>query len=386
MDTEKILSIEYVDDQQKLLSCENHLRETSEFSFDLEFDNNHYSYGITLCLIQISTAERCFVIDTMQPLDLSGLFGIFENKALQKVCFSPDQDLMLLNSLNCKPQNMFDVAVAAKLLNTPSTGLGAILENKLNLVLDKKLQKSNWSKRPLSQEQIRYSADDVKYLITLRNMFLEEAGQKRIGSWIQEENTALDTFFTEEKKTDDFLNRKEKESLSDHTLFALNELLKYAHALGKKINKPVGWLISKDLLIDLVRNRISIEEIPGLKGLHPQFKGPEFKQHYEKVMQEADGKGLSKRSQNPKPTFAQIEEKKRQKSLAESMKVSTFYPIKKVISERYGEFAAEYILGESQMNLLASKKTTIAGLKMKYRIDLINSVAVELGINLSEYQ
>lgn len=385
MDIRKNIPIEYVDDQQKLLNCEKHLSEYPEFSFDLEFDNNHYSYGITLCLIQISTADRCFVIDTLQPLGLPGLYRIFENKSIQKVCFSPDQDLILLRSLNCKTQNIFDVAVAAKLLNTPSTGLGSVLESRLQVMLDKKLQKSNWSKRPLSKEQIEYSANDVMHLITLRNMFLKEAKQKGILPWLNEENEFLDTFAPDEKSPDDFLNRKDKESFSEQTLFALNELLKYAHALGKKINKPVGWLISKDLLMDLIRQRISIQEISGLKGLHPQFKSPDFKQHYEKVMQEADRKGLSKKSQNPKPSFEQRQETQRQKSLAETVKVNTFHPIKKVISERYGEFAAEFILGESLIGQLAMKKNRLSGLKMKYRMELISSVARELGIDLSAY-
>lgn len=386
MEIKKILPIEYIDEQQKLQSCEQHLNKNSEFSFDLEFDNNHYSYGITLCLIQISTTDRCFVIDTLKTLDLSGLLKVFENKTIQKICFSPDQDLMLLRSLNCKTQNIFDVAVAAKLLNTPSSGLGSVLESRLQVTLDKKLQKSNWSKRPLTKEQIEYSANDVMHLITLKNIFLEEAKQKNILDWMNEENAFLDTFSPEIKDPVDFLNKKDKESYSEHILFALNELLKYAHALGKKINKPVGWLISKDLLIDLIRNRISIDGIGVLKGLHPQFKSLEFKQHYENVMREVESKGLARKSPNPKPSFEQRQESFRQKALAEEVKVKTFYPIKKIIIERYGEFAAEFIFGEQHMNQLASGKIRMPGLKMKYRISLINSMAEELGIDLSGYR
>jgi ribonuclease D len=385
MHSKKEIPIEYVDDQQKLQHCEKHLSEASEFSFDLEFDNNHYSYGINLCLIQISTAERCFVIDTLQPLDLSGLFRIFENKAIQKICFSPDQDLLLLSSLNCKPQNIFDVAVAAKLLNTSSSGLGSVLESKLQVTLDKKLQKSNWSKRPLSKEQIEYSANDVMHLITLRNMFRAEAEQKGILDWLTEENEFLDSISPEIKEQDDFLNRKDKESFSEHTLFALNELLKYAHALGKKINKPVGWLINKQILIDLIRDRLSFQEMTGLRGIHPSFKSPDFKEHFDKVLRETENKGLSRKSPNPKPTFEQQQEKLRQKALAETIKANTFYPIKKVISERHGEFAAEFIFGESHINQLISGKIRMQGLKMKYRIELINSVARELGIELKSY-
>ncbi len=385
MEIKRDIPIEYIDDQQKLEECEKHLSQCSEFSFDLEFDNNHYSYGITLCLIQISTTEKCFIIDPLKGLDLSGLLGLFENKAIQKVCFSPDQDLMLLRSMNCKAKNIFDVAVAAKLLNSPASGLGSVLENRLQVTLDKKLQKSNWSKRPLSKEQIEYSANDVIHLITLRNMFREEAEQKGILPWIEEENEFLETFSPEQKDPDDFLNKKDKESYSEHTLFALNELLKYAHALGKRINKPVGWLINKQLLADLIKNRLSFHEMAGLSGIHPSFKGHEFKQHFEKVMREADSKGLSKRSPNPKPSFEQRQETFRQKTLAEAVKTKIFHPIKTVISERYGEFAAEFIFGEPYMNQLASGKIRIPGLKMKYRIELIRSIARELGIDLSTY-
>jgi ribonuclease D len=386
MDIRKELPIEYVDDQQKLQNCEKHLSKTPAFSFDLEFDNNHFSYGITLCLIQISTADRCFVIDTLQPLDLSDLFRVFENKSILKICFSPDQDLKLLRSLNCRPQNIFDVAVAGKLLNEPASGLGAILESRLQVSVNKKFQKSNWGKRPLSEEQIKYSSDDVIHLIRLKEVFEKEAQQKGILPWLREENESLDSFEEETKSADDFLTRKDREAFSDHTLYALNELLRYAHALGKRINKPVGWLINKQLLVDLIRNRLSIDELPTIRGIHPTFKDPDFKSLFLKTIEAADSKNLSKRSHNPKPGFEQQREMYRQKSLAEVVRANTFYPIKKVIAERYGEFASDFIFGDSQISPLIKGKTKIPDLKMKYRIDLISSIGSELGIDLSAYR
>ena len=92
-------TIEYIDTVDGFNAAIKHLLSADSVAFDLEFDSSRYSYGFTLCLVQICTKERCFVIDPFKIKDLKPLFAILEDPSILKIAHSGDQDLRLLHSL-----------------------------------------------------------------------------------------------------------------------------------------------------------------------------------------------------------------------------------------------------------------------------------------------
>ncbi|MFO7584763.1 MAG: hypothetical protein R6W69_08540, partial [Anaerolineales bacterium] len=71
------------------------------------------------------------------------------------------------------------------------TGLDAVVKQHLNINLDKKYQKKDWSKRPLPIEMIEYAAGDVMYLLPISTNLIEELKRKNRLDWVTEECNCL---------------------------------------------------------------------------------------------------------------------------------------------------------------------------------------------------
>ena len=117
------IPVTYVTTADELAVCLHQLRQAKEMAFDLEFDRDHYTYGFNLCLLQIASAEHCYLIDPKGDLDISLIFPILEDSAIHKVVHSSAEDLRLLHSLQCYPTNLSDTELYAKLLNYERTSL-----------------------------------------------------------------------------------------------------------------------------------------------------------------------------------------------------------------------------------------------------------------------
>ena len=153
-------------------SCVDSLSQKSQFSIDLEFDKNRFRYGFNLCLMQIFDGKDCYLIDPLSDdIDIKKIFPLIEDPKIEKVAFSFSEDLRLLHSLGCYPQNVYDISFAAALLNFPPVSLTKLLHMVLEIETDKSSQQSNWFKRPLSEDQKNYAAEDVIYLLQMKNIF-----------------------------------------------------------------------------------------------------------------------------------------------------------------------------------------------------------------------
>ena len=135
---------------------------------DTEFDWRN-TYYPNLCLIQISTKKKIFLIDCLRLDSLFKLNLIFENEDIVKVFHSVRSDVtVLFNSLNTKVSNSFDIQIAEKFLSSGDLNSYAkIVLKYLNLNIDKSETNSNWLKRPITESQINYAANDVRFLIKI---------------------------------------------------------------------------------------------------------------------------------------------------------------------------------------------------------------------------
>lgn len=151
--------------------CLDHLGTVSRMAVDLEA-NSLYSYRERICLVQIATAEEIFIIDPLsESFELAPLQDLFANPSVEKVFHAADYDLMLLKSrYGWDVHNLFDTMVAARVLGLKQLGLAGLLEQLLNVRIDKKYQRADWGKRPLRPEYLAYAANDTRFLLPLRDL------------------------------------------------------------------------------------------------------------------------------------------------------------------------------------------------------------------------
>ncbi len=161
---------------------------------DTEFDWRN-TYYPNLCLIQISTKKKIFLFDCLRLDSLFKLNFIFENEDIIKVFHSIRSDVTVLySSLNTKVSNCFDIQIAEKFFSSgDQKSYAKIVLKYLSLNIDKSETNSNWLKRPITESQINYAANDVRFLIKI---YLQ---QIRI---LERENSYLDVKNLIEKEID----------------------------------------------------------------------------------------------------------------------------------------------------------------------------------------
>lgn len=124
-----------------------------------------------LCLIQIYTGEKVFIIKYNDKVSYLNLTCLLENKHIAKIFHHANFDLRFLikNLETDKIENVVCTKVAAKLLNgvNENSSLKNLIKKYLSLDIDKSMQTSNWNKTNLSVNQIEYATNDVIYLFNL---------------------------------------------------------------------------------------------------------------------------------------------------------------------------------------------------------------------------
>ena len=383
-----VLDCHYINTESEILQLVSVLSEERIIAVDFEFDRDHYAYGFNICLIQIATSANVYVID---PIELgpsySSLFSIFSNPGITKVFCSCKEDIKLLTYLNCNPENIVDIEVYARLLNFEKSSLGGILNTVLGLELDKKLQKVNWLKRPLSQDQISYAANDVIYLLRLNDILYKQVKSAGLLEFAQQENTVLGQirFQNEEKrnpiKTDDL------KQLSEQEVYVLTGLYQFREELAKKINKPAHFLIAEVVMREIVTmDQLTVSDTGNLV-LHYYLKTVKGAQELIARISELKKEALHLSNQ---PSWRPLtyEEKQQisiQKQKHSQDKMLIFKPIQELLATRFGKNAATFILSGNMVDTIIKDKLTIGQLNVAYKQKLFSTLANELNIDLKDY-
>jgi len=134
------------------------------------------TYFAQLCLLQLSTADDAFCVDTLALQALQPVAALTADASVCKVLHAARQDLEVLTPVTGPLRNVFDTQIAAALLGFPAqVGYGDLVSQLLNVQLHKAHTRTDWSQRPLSPEQLEYALDDVRYLLPLRELRLLRA-------------------------------------------------------------------------------------------------------------------------------------------------------------------------------------------------------------------
>ena len=221
--------------------------------------NSYYVYKERLCLVQFSTDESDYLLDPLAGLDYSPLRKVLENEKIVKIFHDGEQDVVFLKrDLGMGVRGLFDTKVAGAGLGDGGVGLAALAEKRLGVILDKKCQRSNWGRRPLTSEQLRYAVGDTRFLIPLyRSLKADlEKADDLVLKLIHGEFTRLEALEppVPEKTDFPFLKVRKSRSLDPRGLRNLAELYAARDEEARKRDLPPGRLVSDKVLYTLARN------------------------------------------------------------------------------------------------------------------------------------
>lgn len=146
--------------------------------------NSLHAYRERVCLIQFSTPDADYIVDPIRVIDLSGLGPFLANPEQQKVFHAAEYDVVCLKrDYRFEIANIFDTMSAARTLGWPQVGLADILATHFGVTMNKKYQRADWKRRPLTAEQLDYARLDTHYLLALRERQVEALTQA--GGWAE---------------------------------------------------------------------------------------------------------------------------------------------------------------------------------------------------------
>jgi ribonuclease D len=170
-----------VDNVSALSRLQDDLADIKRLAVDTE-SNSLFAYQERVCLIQLSTDRRDYLVDPLRlgkRVDLSFLGSICADPSIEKVLHAAEYDVMTLRrDYGFDFANLFDTMIAARILGMERVGLGALMEERFGVKADKRHQRANWGKRPLTPDMIRYAQMDTHYLLPLRDELHEQIGQR----------------------------------------------------------------------------------------------------------------------------------------------------------------------------------------------------------------
>ena len=182
-----------IQDEAALKLLVQKARQTDAVALDTEFVWER-TYYPQLGLIQIALSnEECYLIDPIAIKDLSSLGKLLSDRSVIKILHDAPQDLTILQkATGAVPQNIFDTRLAAGFSDFPATlSLANLIKELLDIDLAKTETRTNWIKRPLTEDQVDYALDDVRYLRAVRVLLLTRIIGPKIKSWLQEELNLL---------------------------------------------------------------------------------------------------------------------------------------------------------------------------------------------------
>ncbi|TLY64117.1 MAG: ribonuclease D [Gammaproteobacteria bacterium] len=146
------------------------------------------TYRAQLCLVQLSSPGDAACVDPLALTDLTPLAGVLASSAVIKVMHASRQDLEVLMPSTGLVRPVFDTQIAAALTGLPAQiGYAEAVRRLLGQQLAKSHTRTDWSRRPLSSEQLEYALDDVRYLLPLAARLEEELGRLGRLEWLAEE-------------------------------------------------------------------------------------------------------------------------------------------------------------------------------------------------------
>jgi len=258
-----------IETPQELKNLGVRLNQETSVALDLEGDSL-YHYREKICLIQIAAGSECFLIDPLIISDLSPLALFLNNPEIRKILHGADYDIRsLYRDYQFQIQNLFDTESAARFLGLKETGLGAILGSRFQIHLDKRFQKTDWSKRPLTDPMLAYAAADVAYLIPLaQSLMTDLEALGRLSSVLEEGDRLGRVRFNPPYQGPLFLQFKGGRHLDSRSLGLLENLLQFRKAQAEKRDRPLFKILGADVLKTLALEKpLTLDQLKGIKGL-----------------------------------------------------------------------------------------------------------------------
>lgn len=256
--------------QDRLDAAVFRMQGATRIALDTEFMRER-TYYAQLCLVQVATDADCFLVDPCVGLELGALHALLADRSRPKILHAARQDLEVLFMAGGRvPGPVFDTQVAAALLGLPpQVGYAELVARQLGHSIDKAQTRTDWSRRPLTPEQLAYAADDVHHLLQLHTELEAQLDACGRAAWLAEDARAFDDeSLYQVNPVDAWRRLKGLARLHPHQQVIARALAEWRERRAVAADKPRSWILADDALYGLASRAPSrpeeLAQIPAL--------------------------------------------------------------------------------------------------------------------------
>jgi len=209
------------------------------------------TYYPQLCLSQVGTGEQVACIDCLANVDLEPLYARLFDASFTWVLHSARQDLeVIFQRTGRMPPQLIDTQVAAAFTGyPPQVGLEGLLKRALDVELGESFARTDWSRRPLPEPELRYALDDVRYMLPAWEKL--DAELRRLGrrDWLAEDCARMLGEQPVADTTTVWSKLKGVHGLPFASQCAALALVRWREAAAQTSDRPRRWLLADEVLI-----------------------------------------------------------------------------------------------------------------------------------------
>lgn len=239
-------------------------------AIDTEFVREKTYYPL-LSLIQLATEQHMACIDPLAIRDLSPLARLMEKPDLLKIFHSPSQDLeILFQQFGAVPTPVFDTQLAAAVLGfTHQISYADLVFEVTSVQLEKKHTRADWSRRPLSDDELDYAMDDVRYLLPVYRQLNQSLEERHRRSWIEQDLADMSNASNYQINFDDLWQKlKAVQKLKGVELQIARDFCEWREKIAQQKNRPRRWIVADDWIIDIARRKpTDLEALASIRGI-----------------------------------------------------------------------------------------------------------------------
>jgi len=248
--------IEHLRDPADVEAFAAEARSEGRLALDTEFVWER-TYSPVPCLLQLATANRLAVLDPLEDVDVGPIAQLVGDPAVQLVMHAPAGDLLLFATrYGVRATSVFDTQLAAGFVGHGiSMAYDRLVERVAGVTLTHNETFSDWSRRPLTDAQIQYAADDVRYLFAVADALLAKLDEMGRRSWAEDEITRRygpdATIEPDPQRA--YLKVARRGRLSGRQLASLRAVAAWREEEARTRDLPPGWVLKDPSVVEVAR-------------------------------------------------------------------------------------------------------------------------------------
>jgi ribonuclease D len=270
------VSFDWVDSEKTLDDVIDRVLTSSRYAIDTEF-HREKTYYPKLALVQIRWGTETALIDPL-AVDPRRLGRLFASEILA-VFHAAQQDLEVLRHASLEaPRNIFDCQVAAGFVGYSTPSLATLVQAVKKISLSKGDRLTDWLRRPLTEQQCAYAADDVAHLFDLHDDLTRQLNELGRVDWVSAACAELASRPTgPQDPSDAWLKLKEVRALKGPARGVAQALAKWREERAMRSDLPPRRVMS-DMALLGISQRVpkSVEELANTRGVDDRHLSADY--------------------------------------------------------------------------------------------------------------